>query len=62
MPDTAVKVKRFVDAEYVASDYGCSKSHAYKIIQKLNAELKKQGFIVFPGKVSRRYYEKRTSP
>ena len=40
----------------VARELGISKSHAYKIIQRLNAELKEKGFLTISGRVSRKYF------
>lgn len=37
----------------------CSRSMAYKIIQKLNAELKEQGFLCFRGRTNRDYLYER---
>ena len=62
--------KKYVDAEEVARDWGVSKSHAYKIIQKLNRQILEQfpHAIIVSGKVSRGYYnrcclsEKSSSP
>ncbi len=34
-------------------------SRAYSLIKKLNNELKEQGYLVIPGKVSKNYLEKR---
>jgi hypothetical protein len=33
-----------------------SKPYAYKLVQRLNAELGALGFITIPGRVSRKYY------
>ena len=50
--------KKCVDAEEVARDWGISKSMAYKIIQKLNNQIREQypEAIIVSGKVSRIYY------
>ena len=40
----------------VARELGISKSHAYKIMQKLNAELKEKGFLTISGRVNRKYF------
>ena len=52
--------KKYVDAEEVARDWGVSKSQAYKIIQKLNRQIREQfpDAIIVSGKVSRGYYNK----
>jgi len=46
----------FMRVEDVARELGISKSHAYKIIQKLNAELKEKGFLTISGRVNRKYF------
>ena len=48
--------KLFMNAEEVANILGVSKAHAYKLIQRLNGELRAKGFMVIPGKISRRYF------
>lgn len=48
-----------INAKEVAEILGTSKSHAYKLVQQLNDELKKQGYIVIAGKVSRVYFEEK---
>ena len=49
----------FLKVEDVAEILGVSKSYAYRLIQQLNDELKKKGFLVVQGKTNRRYfYEK----
>ena len=47
-------------ADDVANVLSYSRSHAYKVIGKLNQELKEKGFLTRPGKVSRKYFEERT--
>lgn len=51
--------KNFMNVDDVAKYMDISVSMAYKIIRKLNDELKKQGFITVAGKVSRRYFEQK---
>lgn len=51
--------KNFLNADDVARFMGVSVPMAYKIIRRLNDELKKQGFITVAGKVSRRYFEEK---
>jgi hypothetical protein len=48
-----------MSATDVAAELGISKGHAYKIIRKLNDELKQSGYIVVAGKVPRAFWEKR---
>ena len=44
----------------VAQELGISKSYAYKIVQKLNAELKEKGFMTISGRVNKQYFMERT--
>ena len=48
-----------INAKEVAEILGTSKSHAYKVVQQLNDDLRKQGYIVIAGKVSRAYFEEK---
>ena len=48
-----------MNAKEVASYLGVSESKAYKVIQKLNSELKANGYITIAGKVSRAYFEEK---
>lgn len=43
----------FMKVDEVAEELGVSKSYAYKIVQKLNAELKEQGFLTISGRVNK---------
>lgn len=52
--------RRFMTASDVGEDCGISISKAYKVIRTLNAELKAKGYIVFRGRVPRKYYYERT--
>ena len=40
----------------VAQKLGVSESYAYKVIQKLNKELKDKGYITVAGRVSKQYF------
>lgn len=42
--------------EEVAEELGISVSYAYKIVQRLNAELKKKGYLTISGRVSRKFF------
>ena len=44
----------------VAQELGVSKSYAYKIVQRLNAELKEKGMLTISGRVNRKYFMERT--
>ena len=50
----------FVNADTVAADFGVSQSMGYRIIKRLNDELKAKGYITVAGRVSRQYYQERT--
>ncbi len=45
----------FMKVEDVAVALGVSKSYAYKIVQKLNQELREKGYITISGRVNRQY-------
>lgn len=46
----------FFQVEDVMALLGVSKSKAYKIIQSLNKELSKKGYITVAGKVPKKYF------
>ena len=50
MSDTIMRV------DDVAAELGVSKSYTYKIVQKLNAELKGMGYLTVAGRVNKRYF------
>ncbi len=50
----------FLRVDEVAEILGISKSYAYKTVQKLNAELKEQGFITIAGRVNKQYFLEKT--
>lgn len=50
----------FMRVDEVAQELGVSKSYAYKIVQKLNAELKEKGFMTISGRVNKQYFMDRT--
>ena len=49
----------FMRVEEVAQELGVSKSYAYKIVQKLNEELKAQGYLTVTGKCPAQYFKKK---
>ena len=49
----------FIKAEEVAKELDVSKPYAYKLIRKLNEELKNRGFITIAGKVNRQFFEEK---
>ena len=50
----------FMKVDEVAQELGISKSYAFKIVQKLNAELKEKGFMTISGRVNKQYFIERT--
>lgn len=51
--------QKFYTAEDVAKKLGVSHSTGYRIIKKLNNELRSQGYITISGKISKRYFEEK---
>ena len=54
-------MKNYLTATDVAEYMGISVPMAYKIIRKLNDELKQRGFITVCGRVHREFFEMRVS-
>lgn len=50
---------KFIRVDEVAQELSVSKPYAYKLIKKLNDELKQKGFITIAGRVNRQYFEER---
>ena len=50
---------RFICVEEVAQELSVSKPYAYKLIKRLNDELKEKGFITISGRVNRQYFNER---
>ena len=55
------KGKDFLNAADVSEYMDISIPMAYKIIRKLNDELKAQGFITVAGKINRLYFEQKVN-
>lgn len=51
------KEKIFMDVTEVAEVLDVSESYAYKLIRKMNVELKENGFITIGGKINRKFFE-----
>jgi Mga helix-turn-helix domain. len=49
----------FMNVNDVAQELGVSKSYAYKIVRKLNAELKEIGYLTISGRVSKKFFLKK---
>ncbi|MDO5436529.1 MAG: ICEBs1 excisionase [Clostridia bacterium] len=54
-----MKDEIFVTAAELAQIAKISVGHAYKIIHRLNEELEQMGYLVFSGRVPRKYLEER---
>ena len=50
---------RFMRVEEVADELDVSVSYAYKVIRRLNNELKEKGFVTIAGRISRQYFNER---
>jgi len=46
----------FMSVDDVAQELGISKSYAYKIVQRLNIELKEKGYLTISGRVNRKFF------
>ena len=53
------KTSAFISVAEIQKVLEVSESKAYRILRSLNSELKKEGFLVLPGKVSRQYFNER---
>ena len=49
----------FMTVAEVVETLGISKSHAYKIVHRLNQDLKDKGFITIAGRINRRYFNEK---
>lgn len=51
--------KYMMNADDVARELNCSKSHAHKLVRRMNAELAQQGYLTMAGKIPRAYWAKK---
>ena len=51
-----MQAQNFMRVEEVAQELGISKSLAYKVIHKLNAELRDKGYLTISGRVNRNFF------
>ena len=49
----------FYTRDDVAEILGYKIGKAYKVIRELNAELEAKGYLIRPGKISRKYFDER---
>lgn len=50
---------KFIRVDEVAQELSVSKPYAYKLIKKLNNELREKGFITIAGRINRQYFYER---
>lgn len=51
--------KTFISVKEMMTALSVFESKAYSIARQLNKELSEQGYLVIPGRVSRKYFEER---
>ena len=51
-----MQAQNFMRVEEVAQELGISKSPAYKVIHKLNTELREKGYLTISGRVNRNFF------
>ena len=49
----------FMRVEEVAQELDVSVSYAYRIIQRLNAEMRENGYLTISGRINRKYFMER---
>lgn len=59
MEDNKIIGKRLLTVQDVSALTGCSVSKSYRIIKRLNYELRTLGYIVVSGRVDSKYFETR---
>lgn len=55
--DTVDKI--YIGAKEISSLLDISEALSYKLIRKMNEELREKGFITIQGKVSRKYFQEK---
>lgn len=51
---------KFFNIKDISEMLGISETTAYRLIKKLNEDLKKKGMITISGRISKRYFQERT--
>lgn len=51
--------RTFISVKEISEVLGVSESKSYNIVRDLNKELTEKGYMVIPGRVSRKYFEER---
>ena len=54
-----VECRTFISVKEIGEMLGVSKTKSYDIVRDLNKELAERGYMVIPGRVSRKYFEER---
>ncbi len=54
-----IKSESFITVEEIKDTLQVSKSTAYRIARELNTDLKNSGYMIIPGRVSRKYFFER---
>ena len=49
----------FMRVEEVAAELEVSRTYAYRVIRRLNEEMKNLGYVTIAGRVNREYFRKR---
>ena len=49
----------FISVKEIMDTLSVSESKAYTIVRQLNNELSDKGYMIIPGRVSRKYFEER---
>ena len=58
--ERTIKEQTFITVPEVAEIMGISKSYAYRIVHKLNEDLKAMGYLTIAGRVNRGYFLEKT--
>lgn len=51
--------RTFITVKEIGEVLGVSESKSYSLVRDLNKELSQKGYMVIPGRVSRKYFEER---
>lgn len=54
-----VKKPKYLNASDVQQLTGQSRASSYRIIKALNDELKEKGYMIIPGRISKKYFMER---
>lgn len=54
-----IECRTFITVREIGEILEVSESKAYSIVKQLNQELSDKGYMIIPGRVSRKYFEER---